>query len=534
MLDNTIVERFCDVIGAHTGLVVPKRDVPLLREKLVQRLRKGRASQGENGLEAERYLAMLEEKSQASEREWQELVLDLTTGESYFFRDAGQMRLLRDVLFPELLRIREKEQVLRIWSAGCSSGEEPYSLAMIIQPLLSFPSAWRIDLKGTDINEYALQRAREGRYGRWAFRGVAEDILTHYFQSSRGEWLLAPSVRKMVVFESLNLIKDLFPNPARGLCDMDLIVCRNVFIYFSSDAIAGILARFAVSLRPGGYIMTGHAEVQQPIFQMIESGVLPLVVRRFPDSIVFQRPMLEEARAPWRAVGRTTSISSVTSPGLSSESVRLVQTAQPPVVAHKVGGAHTIGRTDKTNDIRNIKWRGPSASETQAKLADKHLKEARLLFEQGRYGQAIRLAEPLLDVARLVFDASLLLAQIHANQGEIAEAEALCREALRHRPFATAPHFLLASIVRERGDLEQAKDWLKKTIYLDRAHIAAYLQLAALYQEEGAMARVRQMRLAALDVLHGLPVSDRVEHYEEWTVEALVAALEKALGDSES
>ena len=542
MLDDTIINQFRQIISTQTGLVIPEHDTPLLHEKLCQRLLKVRSLPEQGASEAERYLALLEANNQASETEWRELVLELTTGESYFFRDAGQMRLLREVILPELLRIKNNEQQLRIWSAGCSSGEEPYSLAVILQQLLPPASKWRILIKGTDINEYALQQARKARYNQWAFRGVDEDIVANYFLPIRDDWLLNSSVREMVTFEKFNLIKDVFPDSSRELCDMDLIVCRNVFIYFNTETIAGVMSRFAASLRPGGYILTGHAEVQYPVSKMVSSGTLPLLVRHFPDSVVFQRPIQQDVDQRV-TVGRTMVTPAIAQSTLPAKPFSPAQSARPDAFTfdNKTISKHkTISEseTNKTSKIGGSREKTaatePPATDASAELTDNMLKEAGMLFERGQYGKAILLLEPLLDCARLVFDVSLLLAHIHANLGNIGQAETYCQEALRQRPFATAPHFLLASIVHERGDLEQYKNLLNKTIYLDRAHVSAYLHLAAIHQEEGSKPRARQMRLAALDVLHGLPATDRVEHYEEWTVAALVAELEKILADSTS
>lgn len=546
VLDDAIVERFRRIIVTHTGLVIPEHDTPLLHEKLQQRLSKVRTIQNQSWLQAEHYLAMLEEEHQISVEEWRALVLDLTTGESYFFRDDGQMRLLQETVIPELLRFRETEKQLRVWSAGCSSGEEPYSLAMLIQQLLPERSEWNILIKGTDINEQALHSARRGCYGHWAFRGVSHEVVANYFLRYRDEWQLQSSIRSMVDFDKLNLIKDLFPSTASNLCDLDLIVCRNVFIYFSSEAIAGIMGRFAASLRPGGYILTGHAEIQNPVSQMIESGVLPLQVRHFADSIIFQRPFVEKELSKDEPVLTNAMPSSCSLPSSKPNATAFLASS---------GRSGTFFRhqSESTQVVANIpaRRRPPSSSSPPASSSSRQawglnsrltspkrserlpsqvtVKDVQQLVEQGYYGRAIELAESLLEIAELAFDAELILAQTHANLGEIAKAEHHCRAALRQRPFATAPHFLLATIVHERGNIEQTKTLLNKVVYLDRSHVAAYLQLAAIHREEGAMERARQMNLAALDVLHGLPGSEHVPHYEEWTVTALVAQLEKAL-----
>ncbi|MEO5362476.1 MAG: tetratricopeptide repeat protein [Magnetococcus sp. DMHC-8] len=528
---DALLDQFCRVIGAHTGLIIPEHDLPYLREKLSRRLQVTRV-----GTE-ERYLALLTGEDAAGEAEWRELVLELTTGESYFFRDAGQMRLLREVIFPGLLRLRAAERTLRIWSAGCSTGEEPYSLAIMLQLLLAGAGSWDVSIRGTDINEYALQRARDGRYSRWAFRGVSEEVVGRHFHRRQGEWQLDRSVREMVSFERLNLIKELFPDPVRGLVDLDLIVCRNVFIYFSHDAIAGIMARFAASLRPGGYVLTGHAEVQQPVSQLVASGVLPLEIRQFPDSVIFQRPMAGDPRP----VTRRQRMAALSSAEPVPVSGRTRPTDTAAAVRRGVGvsgpAVPLMGRGDGARFALPSAGRGAGLSQAavarpSGPSAEQGLREARVLLAQGRYGEAIRLADGLREVPAVAGDVCLLLARCHANLGETVKAEGCCRDALRHRPFAAEPHFLLASLLHDRGDLAQTRDLLNKTLYLDHAHVPAYLHLATLYQEEGIPDRARQMRLGALDVLRGLGADERVEHYEEWTVKELVAQLEKLLGES--
>jgi chemotaxis protein methyltransferase CheR len=500
--EDPILAQFCRLIGTHTGLVIPEHDLPYLQERLVRRQMTTHSGT------ADRYLELLADEGAAGAAEWRALVLELTTGESYFFRDAGQMRLLREVVLPELLRLRAGERTLRIWSAGCSTGEEPYSLAIILRDLLPGAGNWKISILGTDINEEALQRARLGRYGRWAFRGVPEEMVERHFSRNHGEWQLHPELREMVRFERLNLIRDRIPDPARDLCNLDLIVCRNVFIYFNHDAIAGIMAQFAATLRPGGYILTGHAEVQQPVSQLVSSGVLPLLARQFPDSVIFQRPLsgdpqplpklfvAAQAKREFEALTRSKANQKSFSPS-----------SQPPTPR-----------------------RPPLPPVTPP--VEKRLREMRALFDQGRYGDAIRLGESLLDENQSCGDLCLLLARCHANLGEEGKAEKYCRDALRHRPFAAEPHFLLANLLHDRGDTEQAKDLLNRTLYLDHAHVPAYLHLATLYQELGIMDRAKQMRLGALDVLHSLPAESRIEHYEEWTVKELVFQLEQIIGQS--
>ncbi|MBF0182811.1 MAG: hypothetical protein HQM06_00275 [Magnetococcales bacterium] len=511
-MDN-VLEQFCRIIQSYTGLLVPDHDRPYLREKLTRRVHATRM--GAEDL----YLALLTADGPATEAEWRALVLELTTGESYFFRDAGQMRLLREEIFPDLLRQRAKERLLRVWSAGCSTGEEPYSLAIILQSLLPGTESWQTLIKGTDINEYALQKAREGRYSRWAFRGVSGDMVERNFMRNQSDWQVEATIRGMVQYERLNLIKEKYPDPSRGLYDLDLIVCRNVFIYFGHDAIAEIMARFAECLRPGGYVLTGHAEVQQPVSQLVASGALPLQARQFPDSVIFQRPVESEARSSAALLKSGGMMPTMATP--------VVPQRKATVLAAKEERASPAMRSAGVSNTLRVTVSPAKAAQA---IPEKRLQEARLLFDKGQYGESIRCAEELLQVGSVAGEANLLLAKAHANLGDTRKADVHCREALRQRPFAAEPHFVLANLVHDRGDAEQTKALLKKALYLDRNHVPAYLHLAELYQEEGSTERARQMRLGALDVLHGLPLAERLEHYEEWTVKELVEQLERILG----
>src|SRR6185369_9731239 len=122
--------------------------------------------------DANQYLQRLAAQPDAASDPWRDLVCDLTIGESYFFRDQGQMALLRDHLLPELIARNASSRCLRLWSAGCSTGEEPLTLAMLLDELLPQRASWKVTILGTDLNPAAIEKARSGTYGTWSFRGV--------------------------------------------------------------------------------------------------------------------------------------------------------------------------------------------------------------------------------------------------------------------------------------------------------------------------------------------------------------------------
>ena len=156
-MSHDLLSRFLPLLSARTGLHVREKDRPSLERALETRIR-------ESSLSHSDYIRTLELDASLT-GEWKVLLPRLTNGESYFLRDKGQITLLRDHLLPELIERRKKQKSLRLWSAGCSTGEEAYSLAMLISELLPRRSDWNVAVLGTDINEESLARARRGVYG---------------------------------------------------------------------------------------------------------------------------------------------------------------------------------------------------------------------------------------------------------------------------------------------------------------------------------------------------------------------------------
>lgn len=202
------------------------------------------------------------------------------SGETYFFRDHGQFELLRRQLLPELIKRRRDTKVLRVWSAGCASGEEAYSLAMLVDTLLAERDDWQVSILGSDIDQTALAKARAGRYGQWSFRMVPAVWKQRYFKRQGGDWCLDERIRRMVDFRRVDMVAESFPNAA--LQNMDLILCRNVFIYFDADTVTAVANKLAAALSEGGYLMSGHAELSGYRLKYLQS-------RLFAESVVYQR-----------------------------------------------------------------------------------------------------------------------------------------------------------------------------------------------------------------------------------------------------
>ena len=190
--------------------------------------------------------------------EFQEMFNRITINETSFFRNEPQLRTFEERVLPELMEARKATKTLRIWSAACSSGEEPYTLAMQIHRSLGVRLMdWRIEILGTDISEKVLNQAREGAYHHYAVRGVDPGVMSRYFKEDNKKYQLDPEIMSMVRFEKLNL-NDIFA--AKRFGTFDMIMCRNVMIYFDDDMKTKVVRMFHKQLADDGTLFIGHSE----------------------------------------------------------------------------------------------------------------------------------------------------------------------------------------------------------------------------------------------------------------------------------
>lgn len=209
---------------------------------------------------------------QSNVRDLDALVEQLTIGETFFFRHLEMFHALRDHLFPDVLRRRATSRTLRIWSAGCSIGAEPYSISILLRDLLGSQFRdWSIHILGTDINRKFLRMAEEGAYEPWTLRGMPPHVLARSFIKEGRKWRISDRCREGVVFRSHNLASDPLPDPLHDLVNFDLVICRNVMIYFDQPAIQRLAQQFYDTLRPGGWLAVGHAEPHTSTFRMFAS-----------------------------------------------------------------------------------------------------------------------------------------------------------------------------------------------------------------------------------------------------------------------
>lgn len=186
-----------------------------------------------------------------------DLVGEITVGETYFFREPDQFAVIRDQVIPGLLSRWPRHGPLRIWSAGCATGEEPYTVAILLREQGLSGAA---HIVATDVSRKALAAARRGRYTRWSLRGVSDHIARTYFERVAERFELVPPVRDTVEFRYLNLAEDVYPSLPTGIWAMDLILCRNVLIYFDAATVARVARRLIESLSDDGWLLLGASD----------------------------------------------------------------------------------------------------------------------------------------------------------------------------------------------------------------------------------------------------------------------------------
>ncbi len=543
MIDEAALRRFRGLIRARAGLALREQETALLARTLAARI--GALQIGD----ATTYLDFLSAGAsphsaapEAVQSEWKQLWMQLTNQESYFFRDAEQLSVIRDHVLPEIMRRNAETRTLRLWSAGCSTGEEPYSLAMMTSEIPALRD-WRVTIVGTDISEAALERARRGVYGQWSFRAL-DDAKRARFFSAHGnkigkEWEIAPHLRRAVVFAANNLLGDEFPvrpdapqgkvsarsaregqNDGAGeLHDIDLIVCRNVFIYFGREAVAQVLRKFGATLRPGGFLVCGHAELH-------DAALGDFQARAFPQSVIYQRESVSPGAASLDAVSPGAA-ENLLAPNGDAPTRRSPNRCAAPATLPPQTAADFGGNAMSTNSrLAAIPASASSAASFEPRraapleVAVPKLRaappspfvapaRAQATLRRGEFESRAQAAteirgETATEKATETLVELCARAQTQANAGQLEAAEASCARASHLAPFAAWPYQVRARIAEERGEVEIAKSLFKKVIYLSPRSVSAALELGAIYARQGDASRAAQMRRTALEILEEL------------------------------
>jgi chemotaxis protein methyltransferase CheR len=356
---------------------------------------------------------------------WQKLLQLLTIGETYFFRNQAHFEALREDILPQMIaRKRENNhRWLRIWSAGCSTGEEIYSLAIMIRELLPDYKDWSIYLIGTDINEAYLELARMGVYRINSFRSETPAALREQWFTQHGSvYKLDASIRNMVIFRNVNLVTDSYPTRDTTLESMDMILCQNVTIYFERPITERIQASLVDTLAEDGWLILGHSE---PLY--IKSPYLGL--RNFPNAVVYQRQQPMPV-APKQVIS-----------------------PKPPKKPHPKA-ATLMGSKRTTAPLP------PLQQKQETDKADALCQQAREAADRQQWREALALLDTLLQSHPLYEYAHYLRALIYMEQMEFTKSLASLRQALYCNSNFILAHYTLGELYSRMGYPTQAKrEW---------------------------------------------------------------------------
>jgi len=280
-LPDDVFRLLRDFVHDYCGIYFDDGSKFLLERRLARRLEQHRLKSFEEYYHFLRY-------DRKREEELVILVDNLTTNETYFFRETPQLKAFSEEILPELRQTLADRKSLRIWSAGCSTGEEPYTIAMLLLESGDWWRDWQVEILGSDINQRVLHTARKGVYKKNAHRATSPGMLAKYFvEEEKGDYRVVDKVKELVSFSYLNLLD---PFKTSLISNMDIIFCRNVIIYFDKEAKKKVIESFYHKLRDGGYLLLGHSESLINISNAF-------MLRTLKNDMVYQKPMRAKAGA---------------------------------------------------------------------------------------------------------------------------------------------------------------------------------------------------------------------------------------------
>jgi chemotaxis protein methyltransferase CheR len=470
-VSELLLQQFCDFMVRRTGLRFPRERWP----DMLRGLRRAAQETGLPGAEACMRRLLAGPADSVDRRQMAIVASNLTVGETYFYREPAVFAALESGVLPPLIA-RRREQgryQLRIWCAGCCTGEEPYSAAILLERLIPDIERWDITLLATDINPDFLARAVTGEYREWSFRGTPAWLRREYFARSATEThvpthILAPRIRRMVTFASLNLVQDVYPAFHNHTDAMDIVLCRNVLMYFDADALRAVLGKLQRTLIDGGWLIVGQSEtgVVNAVNEAnaANAAALPgFVPVELANTVLFRK---------------------------ADQRISPVTVAYPDAAVTPVAGTSVAGAGEAAADP------GDAAGGT----SDRSRQRALECYAQGHYAGAVALLaeSDARDVPGLA-----LAARACANLGRFDDAERWCAAALEADRLDRGLRYLQASVFVEQGRDEAAEAALRQALYLDQDFVLAHFALGNLHRRSGRWAASARHFTNARELLAG-------------------------------
>lgn len=468
------VERFRTAVTERLGLQFDDGKLDYLADVLRQCVAKSRA----DGIAS--YLVRLADGVKSEEV--RALAQELTVPETYFFRNPDHFRAVAEVVLPDRGRANAGRP-LRILSAGCASGEEAYSLAIVVHEHLIDPARGAAEIVAVDINPAVIAKARRAHYSAWSFRETSAELRARYFERNGLDFVLDPRVRSMVAFEERNLIEDdaAFWRPET----FDVVFCRNVIMYFSPEVMRNVIARVARALVPGGFLFLGHAETLRGISQDFH-------LRHTHETFYYQRRETPEIRSL-----PTPRNVPVPAGWLGEPAAELPELGDSWVDAIQRAGERiaTLARSTGRRPA------AASAPPSPAAAARWDLGVPVELLRRERFADAMTTLGALPPESKEDPDVQLLRAVLLTNAGDLGAARDVCEQLLERDGLNAGAHYLMALCLEHAGDLEAAVEHDRVAVYLDAAFAMPHLHLGLAARRAGHVEVARRALGQALTLL---------------------------------
>ncbi len=463
--DRDGLERLLVWISSRTGLSFRNQ-----RDHVMETLGQEIIRSGGNGPDE------LRRRLEGDSAAFDDLIGALTIGETYFFRDEQQFRLIKECFLPEIDKTQPANHPIRIWSAGCASGEEAWSIAVTLAEA-GLESVSHI--LATDISRPSLQRARAGRYRAWSLRGAGKERMKAWINKQDDRYVIHDRLRKQVAFEYLNLSEDRYPSFSTNTIGLDLIICRNVLIYFDVATIQKVAERFFRCLRPGGWLLTGASD---PLL----ASHAPFETLSTPHGLVCVRPNLDS----------TTSTLTSSKPD--------VRTALGPVAKEpRLEDRSQRSTVAKDKDVLLSQPKRPSAPAKKSG-AEKH-SIAEKDLTPAPFNKVVQSSTGHTKSADLCVLRVRALANLDTEQAVGFRAESCDRY-----PTNIELHYLHTILLTELGLYQPAADAARRVIFLDRELIVGHMAVASAHLRMGDTTAARRSFRNAERLSQSRPVDEIV------------------------
>lgn len=463
LFEQADLDQFRSIVGCRLGLQFDNGKNDLLADVLLERL------QVHGYSNPAPYLASI---SSGADEEWPVLAKRLTVTETYFFRGTEQFRALGETAIPERTQACGVNRKLRILSAGCSSGEEPYSIAILFEERFPTLDRGQVEILGFDLNPDMIAKAKNARYHAWSLRETASDLRAKYFRKEGADFVVWDNIRSAVSFEEQNLAAAGFAS----LGQFDIILCRNVIMYLLPSLAQRVVGRLTEMLLPGGFLFLGYAETLRGLSHDFH-------LRHTHDTFYYQK--VEEA-------------------GHEAKAMELPQPfAVPPVDLPDIAWLDAVQRaSERIDSLARASGDVPEPERTAGIQATEGqhtslqpASEMSLAFEllrQEKFSQALEMLQSLPPGANSDPDTRLLKAGLLTNCGEVEAAETVCRQILHADDLNAGAHYLTALCRERSGDPDGAMEHDRAAIYLDGTFAMPHLHLGRLAQRCGDLATARR------------------------------------------